>query len=41
VGEFNSWDPKPEHWAMKNSFGVWELFLPDGPSGASAIPHRS
>ena len=39
VGEFNAWDPKPEHWATKNDFGVWGLFLPDGPDGASVIPH--
>ena len=40
VGEFNNWDPKPEHWGVKNDFGVFELFLPDSEDGASAIPHR-
>ena len=41
VGDFNDWDPKPEHWAFKNPFGVWELFLPDTAEGKSAIEHRS
>lgn len=41
VGEFNGWDPKPEHWAIKNSFGTFELFLPDADDGSPAIPHRS
>ena len=41
IGEFNGWEPKPEHWAFKNDFGVWELFLPDNQDGTSAIPHRS
>lgn len=40
IGEFNNWDPKPDHWAVKNDFGVWNLFLPDGPDGESEIPHR-
>mmetsp|Transcript_39286 Transcript_39286/g.84109 ORF Transcript_39286/g.84109 Transcript_39286/m.84109 type:complete len:891 (+) Transcript_39286:181-2853(+) len=40
VGDFNDWEPQPEHWAFKNEFGVWELFLPDI-EGKSAIPHRS
>lgn len=40
VGEFNDWSPKAEHWAFKNSFGVWELFLPDGADGKPMIPHR-
>ena len=40
VGEYNQWDPKPEHWAVRNEFGVWELFLPDSPDGKQAIPHR-
>ena len=39
VGEFNNWDPQAEHWAARNNFGVWQLFLPDT-DGASAIPHR-
>ncbi|CAL5225794.1 g8569 [Coccomyxa viridis] len=41
IGEFNNWDPKPDHWAIKNDFGVWSLFLPDGADGTSVIPHRS
>ena len=40
IGEFNNWDPQPEHWAFKNEFGVWSLFLPDTADGTSAIPHR-
>lgn len=40
VGEFNNWDPQAEHWASRNNFGVWQLFLPDSADGASAIPHR-
>ena len=39
VGEFNNWDPQAEHWASRNNFGVWQLFLPDTSEG-SAIPHR-
>lgn len=41
VGEFNNWEPLEEHWATKNDFGVWALFLADTADGASAIPHRS
>ena len=40
VGEYNNWDPQAEHWASRNNFGVWQLFLPDSAEGASAIPHR-
>ena len=40
VGEFNDWTPEAEHWAVKNMFGVWELFLPNKPDGSSAIAHR-
>jgi hypothetical protein len=40
VGEFNNWEPKDGHWAFKNEYGVWELFLPDNPDGSQAIPHR-
>ena len=40
IGEFNSWEPGPEHWAIKNDFGVWSLFLPDRPDGTPAIQHR-
>ncbi|KAG2445373.1 hypothetical protein HYH02_008838 [Chlamydomonas schloesseri] len=41
IGDFNNWTPKDSHWAFKNTYGVWELFLPDGPDGTPAIPHRS
>ena len=40
IGEFNNWEPKTEHWALKNDFGVWNLFLPDAPDGTPAIKHR-
>ena len=40
VGDFNGWDPDAGHWAAKNEFGTWELFLPDGPGGERAVPHR-
>ena len=40
IGEFNNWDPKTEHWAVKNDFGVFQLFLPDAPDGTPAIKHR-
>ena len=40
VGEFNDWQPKDHHWATKNEFGTWNLFLPDNDDGSSAIPHR-
>ncbi|KAL4441059.1 hypothetical protein ABPG77_010490 [Micractinium sp. CCAP 211/92] len=41
IGEFNNWEPKPEHWAIKNDFGVFCLFLPDNPDGTPAIKHRT
>ncbi|EFN58941.1 hypothetical protein CHLNCDRAFT_29960 [Chlorella variabilis] len=41
IGEFNNWEPKTEHWALKNDFGVWNLFLPDAPDGTPAIKHRT
>ncbi|PSC69000.1 starch branching enzyme isoform B [Micractinium conductrix] len=41
IGEFNNWDPKTEHWAVKNDFGVFQLFLPDAPDGTPAIKHRT
>eukprot|EP00879_Flechtneria_rotunda_P003913 GHRR01004153.1.p1 GENE.GHRR01004153.1~~GHRR01004153.1.p1 ORF type:complete len:475 (+),score=109.12 GHRR01004153.1:81-1505(+) len=41
VGEFNNWEPKDDHWAFKNEYGVWELFLPDKPDGTPVIPHRT
>jgi hypothetical protein len=40
VGDFNEWEPKPEHWAQKNEFGTFELFLPDAADGTRAVPHR-
>ncbi len=40
VGEFNAWQPKDEHWAVRNDFGVWELFLPDNADGSQAIQHK-
>ncbi|KAL4540883.1 hypothetical protein Ndes2437B_g05288 [Nannochloris sp. 'desiccata'] len=30
-----------KHWAIKNSFGTWELFLPDAADGTPAITHRT
>ncbi|GFH13938.1 Aamy domain-containing protein, partial [Haematococcus lacustris] len=39
IGEFNNWKPEDNHWARKNDFGTWELFLPDKPDGTPAIPH--
>jgi 1,4-alpha-glucan branching enzyme len=41
TGEFNAWDPAPEHWAVKNEFGVWQLFLPDAADGTPAIAHKT
>jgi len=29
VGEFNDWEPKDQHWGVRNDFGVFSLFLPD------------
>lgn len=40
VGEFNNWEPKESHWAVKNDFGVWELFLADKPDGQPEVWHR-
>lgn len=40
VGEFNDWSPADDHWAFKNEYGIWELFLPDK-NGKPVIPHRS
>lgn len=39
VGEFNDWDPKDHHWAMKDEFGNFNLFLPDV-DGKPQVPHR-
>lgn len=41
IGEFNAWTARAEDWAVKNEFGVWQLFLPDAPDGAPAIAHGS
>lgn len=40
VGEFNGWQPQDSDWAVRNDFGVWELFLPDGADGTPAIAHK-
>lgn len=40
VGDFNGWDAKGNHWATRNDFGVWELFLPNV-NGVPAISHGS
>jgi hypothetical protein len=39
VGEFNSWEAKDLHWAVKDDFGTFNLFLPDI-DGKQQIPHR-
>jgi 1,4-alpha-glucan branching enzyme len=41
IGEFNNWTPADGHWAAKDDFGVWSLFLPDTSDGKPAIPHAS
>lgn len=41
IGEFNGWKAGPEHWAVKNDYGVWELFLADDEDGTPAILHRT
>jgi 1,4-alpha-glucan branching enzyme len=40
VGEFNNWDPAPHHWALKDEFGNFNLFIADPSPGVSAVPHR-
>lgn len=40
IGEFNDWNPEDAHWAVRNEFGVWELFLPDQADGTSALRHK-
>lgn len=40
VGEFNNWEPAGNHWAMKDEFGNFNLFLADPSPGVSAVPHR-
>uniref|UniRef100_A0A7R9V751 1,4-alpha-glucan branching enzyme n=1 Tax=Chlamydomonas euryale TaxID=1486919 RepID=A0A7R9V751_9CHLO len=41
VGEFNKWHPQDSHWAVKNEYGVFQLFLADGEDGTPVIPHRT
>jgi len=41
VGDWNGWNPRDEHWAIKNDFGVFQLFLPDGADGKPQVPHRA
>eukprot|EP00798_Chlamydomonas_sp_ICE-L_P009847 gene9847-7734_t len=41
VGEFNDWKPTDTQWAVKNDYGVFELFLADKADGTSTIPHRT
>ena len=41
VGEFNAWEPREGDWAVRDDFGVWSLFLPDGKDGTPAIKHRT
>jgi len=41
IGEFNAWTPADGHWAAKDEFGVWSIFLPDAAPGTPAIPHNS
>ncbi|KAL6899842.1 hypothetical protein ACP4OV_006500 [Aristida adscensionis] len=40
VGDFNNWDPSACRMS-KDSFGVWEIFLPNNADGSSPIPHGS
>ena len=40
IGEFNNWTPSEEHWATRDVFGVFTLFLPDKADGTQAIAHR-
>ena len=40
IGEFNSWSPQEGHWASKDDYGVWTLFLPDNADGSTQIAHR-
>ena len=39
IGEFNNWEPRDDHWAMKNDFGTFSLFLPDM-NGRPQVPHK-
>ena len=40
VGDFNSWDTTANP-CVRDEFGVWSCFLPDGADGTPAIPHNS
>ncbi|MDX1931735.1 MAG: alpha amylase C-terminal domain-containing protein [Capsulimonadales bacterium] len=39
IGDFNGWD-RQRHPLTRDEFGVWSLFLPDGPDGP-ALKHAS
>ena len=39
IGEFNDWEPKDGHWALKDDFGSFNLFLPDV-AGKPQVPHK-
>lgn len=39
IGEFNNWEPKDDHWAVKSEYGTFALFLPDV-NGQPQIPHK-
>ncbi|KAK9835549.1 hypothetical protein WJX74_002755 [Apatococcus lobatus] len=41
IGEYNDWTPEDGHWAQRNEFGVWQLFLPDKADGTPALKHKS
>ena len=40
IGEFNNWTPGEEHWAQKDDYGVFTLFLADKADGTTQIAHR-
>jgi 1,4-alpha-glucan branching enzyme len=40
IGDFNGWN-RSEHPMTRDTFGVWSIFLPDSPSGQSALAHGS
>ena len=40
IGEYNDWNPEDSHWAQRNEFGVWQLFLPDKADGTPALKHK-
>jgi Carbohydrate-binding module 48 (Isoamylase N-terminal domain) len=39
IGEFNNWSPEEGHWAKRDDFGNFNLFLPDI-NGKPQVPHR-